>query len=128
MNKNDMNQFLKKRFLKWFNRVQEKGYSNEEAKMRDHFGLHREGSNRLAAFYAGYSMAIRENEKVIDRTRKNRLTCGIAYAAGILNQYQSLQAAEFILKESGMKSIKELRDAGCEEFDIQNIGDLLPEE
>lgn len=72
--------------------------------------------------------AIAALEKVIERTGKNGLTCGIAYAAGILNRYHGRQAAQFVLKESGMKSLQELRDAGCEEFDIENIGDLLPED
>jgi hypothetical protein len=60
-------------------------------------------------------------------TEKNGLMCGIAYSIGLLNANFHEGAAELLLEESGIKSKRELRDAGCEEFDIENIGDLLPE-
>jgi hypothetical protein len=128
MKKRDMNQFLKKHCQKWLYRIQDNGYNDSEAEMLDHFGPSREDAHRVVAFFAGYSEAVKENEKANDQAGRNGLTRGIAYAAGILNQYHSVQAAEFVLKESGIKSKSELRSAGCEEFDIENIGDILPEE
>jgi hypothetical protein len=58
---------------------------------------------------------------------KKGLMCGIAYAAGILNKFYDDQSAKFIIKESGIKSKKELREAGCDNFDLDNLGNLLPE-
>jgi hypothetical protein len=115
-------------FWKWFDKAHNKDYTHEEAKLIDSYGYEKEGAHHLISFWTGYKTAKKENEKAITRARKDGLTCGIACSAGILNNYYSSTAAQFVLDESGIKSIAELRDAGCEQFDIDNIGDLLPEE
>jgi hypothetical protein len=125
MNKAEMKKIIDI-FWKWFDKRYD-NYTNEEAKLRDYYGFDKTGSNRLIAFYAGYKIAMKK-EKVLTKAMKDGLTCGIAYSAGILNRYTDQQSAEFILNESGIKSKSELRAAGCEQFDIDNIGDLLPEE
>jgi hypothetical protein len=115
-------------FWKWFDKAHNSDYTNEEAKLIEYYGYEKEGAHQLIAFWAGYKIAAKEKEKVITKAEKDGLTCGIAYSIGILNHYSDQQSAEFILKESGIKSKSELRAAGCEQFDIDNIGDLLPEE
>jgi hypothetical protein len=114
-------------FWKWFDKHCDE-YTNEEAKLREYYGINKTGSNRLVSFYAGYKIAKKENEKAItNKVWKNGLTCGIAYSIGLLKTNYHEGAAECLLKESGIKSKSELRAAGCEQFDIDNIGDLLPE-
>jgi hypothetical protein len=111
-------------FSKWFERT----YSKDYTKLIEYYGYQKEGAHHLIAFLAGYKAAAKDNKKAITKARKDGLTCGIVYTAGILNRFYDQQSAEFILKESSTKSKKELRDAECEEYDIDNIGDLLPEE
>jgi hypothetical protein len=60
--------------------------------------------------------------------KKDGLICGIAYSIGLLNTNYYECAAECLLNESGIKSKSELRAAGCDQLDINNIGNLLPEE
>jgi hypothetical protein len=113
-------------FWRWFDKAHNKDYTREEAKLIEYYGYEKEGAHHLVSFWNGYKMAKKE-KKAITNARKDGLICGIAYAAGILNAYYDFQSAKFILHESGIKSKKELREAGCEEFDIDNIDDLLPE-
>jgi hypothetical protein len=113
-------------FLKWLSR-EDYGHSNEEVKLREYYGVNKSGSDRLITFFSGYKQAKKETEKVIAKAQKDGLTCGIAYTVGILRRFHDSQSAKFIINESGLKSIAELRAAGCDQLDIDNIGDLLPE-
>jgi hypothetical protein len=115
-------------FWKWFDRTAGKDYTGEEARLIDYYGYKKEGASHLISFWNGYKIAMRDKEKAVTKARKNGLTCGIAYSIGLLNTNFNEGAAELLLKESGIKSITELKAAGCEQFDIDNIGDLLPEE
>ncbi|MDR3138445.1 MAG: hypothetical protein LBT95_02100 [Treponema sp.] len=126
MNKAEMEKIIDV-FWKWFEKTHNKDYTLKEAKLIDCYGYEREGAHNLISFWAGYKISAKEKEKAITKARKDGLTCGIAYSAGILNRYHSTQAAEFILAQAGIKSIAELKAAGCDQFDIDNIGDLLPE-
>lgn len=60
------------------------------------------------------------------KARENGLTAGIALAVGLMHKHG--MNAQNILSECGIADKKELRDAGVEQFDLDNIGDLLPEE
>jgi hypothetical protein len=127
MNKAEMEKIIDI-FWKWFEKAHNNDYTHKEAKLIECYGYEKEGAHNLISFWAGYRVAMKEKEKAITKARKDGLTCGIAYSAGILNHCHSTQAAGFILNESGIKSITELTAAGCDQFDIDNIGDLLPDE
>jgi hypothetical protein len=115
-------------FLKWYGKFRNNAFTYEEEKLVKYYGYEKEGAHNLISFWAGYKNAKKESERAIVKTNKDGLTCGIAYSIGLLNKYYGKGAAEFLLNESGLKSITELKAAGCEQFDIDNIGDLLPEE
>jgi hypothetical protein len=61
------------------------------------------------------------------RRKKGWFNLRIAYSIGLLNTNFHEGATKFLLEESGIKSKKELKDAGCDQIDIDNIGNLLPE-
>jgi hypothetical protein len=114
-------------FIKWFERKNGGDYSYEEAKLLEYYGYGKNGGHQLVSFCAGYKKAVKEKEKEIEKIKKDRLICGIAYTAGILNRYFDDQSATFLLKEAGIESIQELRDSGCDSTDIENLTGLLPE-
>jgi hypothetical protein len=49
-------------FWKWFDKHYDT-YTNEDAKLRDYYGVDKTGSNRLVAFYAGYKTALKEKSR-----------------------------------------------------------------
>ena len=56
------------------------------------------------------------------------LTCGIALAAGIIYQYHGEDTiAKELLRSAGIHDKKELIEAGVDQVDLDNIGDLLPD-
>jgi hypothetical protein len=49
-------------FWQWFDKHYDT-YTDEEAKLREYYGVDKTGSNRLVAFYAGYRTALKEKNR-----------------------------------------------------------------
>lgn len=68
-------------------------------------------------------------QEELKKARDDGFTTGIAWSAGWINKYGGgPQDAIQLLSLAGIKDKKELREAGVDEFDLECIGDLLPEE
>jgi hypothetical protein len=114
---------------------EERAFSNFTAENRENDAKDREEKNNVKTrgerasriFLKLWEAADQAADSALAAQKKDGLICGIAYSIGLLNTNFHEGAAEFLLKESGIKSKKELKAAGCDQFDIDNIGKLLPE-
>jgi hypothetical protein len=61
MNNKEMSKIINI-FWKWFDKHCDT-YTNEDAKLREYYGVDKTGSNRLVAFYAGYKAALKEKNR-----------------------------------------------------------------
>jgi hypothetical protein len=112
---------------------EERAFSDFTAENREKDAKDREDKNNIKThnekaaqvFMKLWKAADLAADNALMAQKKDGLICGIAYSIGLLNTNFHEGAAEFLLKESGIKSKKELRAAGCDQMDINNIGKLL---
>jgi uncharacterized protein YjiS (DUF1127 family) len=69
-------------FWKWFDKHYDT-YTNEEAKLREYYGIDKTGSNRLVAFYAGYRTAWKEKNRERKKAELHELSAEQLFDAGM---------------------------------------------
>lgn len=67
---------------------------------------------------------------ILDGGIKKGMTRGIAWAMGFIggSAHAMPTIAADMARNAGIRDIKELREAGVDDFDIEQIGDILPED
>lgn len=72
---------------------------------------------------------VEKHKEDIEKALADGITRGIAWSMGFIGgkSHDMPTVAKDMANNAGIKSIQELVDAGVDQFDIDQIGDILPD-